>query len=228
VQAVKKSWQGKGRTMYTASVEANYIKLTANPKVDKYPMTTVNDKQLLRKEMRGIRKAFHNEQSVGAAEALSTKLLKLAIFSRKSIVSCFWPIQSEVNTIPLIESLHKDGHEICLPVVIGEAQPLLFRQWTPEVEMLEGAFKAMTPAEASPVLVPEIILSPLLAFDRKGYRLGYGGGFYDRSIEQISKAQSVIVIGLAYSAQEVETVPTETTDQKLDFLITEKEVISFK
>ena len=191
-------------------------------------MSLAEEKQTLRKAMRSVRRQFHLENGEEAAASLLELATSSPLFGGKKTISCFWPIQTEINTVPLIERLVKMGHRVCLPIVVGEAQPLIFREWLPTLEMIEGAFGAMTPPETSPALTPDLILSPLLAFDNLGFRLGYGGGFYDRSIEQIRKNQSLVTVGMAYSVQEVSDVPTETTDQKLDFLITEKEVIEFK
>jgi 5-formyltetrahydrofolate cyclo-ligase len=190
-------------------------------------LNLAEEKQALRKEMRAIRRDFHKASGERASFDLMELVSSSAALKNAEIISCFWPIQTEVNTVPLIHKLYKAGHQICLPIVVGNAQPLIFRQWTPETEMLEGAYKAMTPVESSPQLVPDLILSPLLAFDRNGYRLGYGGGFYDRSIEEIKTTKPLVTAGLAYSVQEVDNVPTEKTDQKLDFLITEKEILEF-
>ena len=191
-------------------------------------MSLATDKQALRKEMRAVRRQFHKDKSETASTQLTETATASKLFRAGQIVSCFWPIQTEVDTVPLIQALHKLGCRICLPIVIGEARPLVFRQWMPDTEMIEGDFGAMTPPESSPILVPDVVLCPLLAFDRQGFRLGYGGGFYDRSIEEIRTLKPVTTAGLAYSVQEVKNVPTEPTDQKLDFLITEKEILEFK
>ena len=103
---------------------------------------------------------------------------------------------------------------------------MVFRRWTPETELVEAAFGVMVPKD-SEVLVPDIIITPLVAFDMQGYRCGYGGGFYDRSFAQIGESKPVRAIGYAYSAQEVMIVPREDTDYRLNVMITEKGILSF-
>jgi 5-formyltetrahydrofolate cyclo-ligase len=111
-----------------------------------------------------------------------------------------------------------------VPVIPGEAQPLVFHRWHPGARMVAGAFGALIPEVAEEV-VPEVLIVPLLAFDRAGFRLGYGGGFYDRTLEGLRARGPVAAIGFAFAAQEVDRVPTEPTDQKLDLIVTERGVI---
>jgi 5-formyltetrahydrofolate cyclo-ligase len=103
---------------------------------------------------------------------------------------------------------------------------LRFREWTPGARMVEGAFKALIPEEGAWV-EPEVLIVPMLAFDARGYRLGYGGGFYDRTLEGLRAKGPVLAVGFAFSAQQVATVPTERTDQRLDAMVTEKGVTVF-
>ena len=111
-----------------------------------------------------------------------------------------------------------------VPVILGKAQPLKFRRWEPDCEMIDGEFGARIPATGEWV-TPEILIVPLVAFDRKGGRLGYGGGFYDRTLELLRAARPTLAIGFAYGAQEAETLPLEPTDQPLDMIVTEAEII---
>ena len=108
-----------------------------------------------------------------------------------------------------------------MPEIVGKGEPLVFREWWPGVEMIDGPFGAAIPKETHELL-PDLLLVPLVAFDRAGWRLGYGGGFYDRTLEKLRSTRCVSAIGLAYSAQEIESVPTEPTDQRLDGLLTEQ------
>ena len=116
---------------------------------------------------------------------------------------------------------------VCVPVVKGRGQPLEFHRWTPQTAMTEGAFKAQIPAVADP-LVPRVLIVPLLAFDRHGYRLGYGGGFYDRTLEELRAEGPCLAIGFAFAGQEVEAVPRDATDQPLDLLVTTEDVIRLR
>jgi 5-formyltetrahydrofolate cyclo-ligase len=137
-------------------------------------------------------------------------------------LSAFWPLEDEFDPRPLIDHFHAAGHPIGLPVVVGRGQPLVFRRWQPGMVLVQGNFRVLTPPPEAPEVTPAVILAPLLAFDAAGYRLGYGGGFYDRTIARLRATGRVLVIGVAYAAQEVPAVPRDATDQKLDWIVTEE------
>jgi len=141
-------------------------------------------------------------------------------------VSAYWPIRSEVNTRPFIEELYRRGATVALPVMTAVRRPLIFRAFAPEDELLKGPFGLSEPSADKIEIVPEIVFAPLAAFDRKGGRLGYGGGIYDATLENLRLRRPVTAIGLAYAFQEADAVPTETYDQKLDYIVTERETIS--
>ncbi len=145
---------------------------------------------------------------------------------KSAIISAYMPIRTEVSPLPAMEAAHMRGYQICVPVVMGKSMPLEFHHWTPDTEMIEGAFGAMIPKDGQ-ILEPDVIITPLLAFDMAGYRLGYGGGFYDRSFEQLSEKKKITAVGYAYSDQELMIVPREETDYRLDKIITEKGLLSF-
>lgn len=135
------------------------------------------------------------------------------------IVSGFWPIRTEIDPRPVLHAL-AETHTICLPVVAGNGLPLVFRRWYPGAAMERGVYGALIPAD--PVeIVPSILIVPLASFDAKGYRLGYGGGFYDRTLERLRRMGPVTAIGFAFSAQKVDAVPRDATDQRLDLIVTE-------
>lgn len=113
-----------------------------------------------------------------------------------------------------------------VPVIMGAGQPLKFREWTPGCALIEGEFGAKIPAEGA-WIEPEILIVPMVAWDRRGFRLGYGGGFYDRTLEGLRAKRPTIAIGFAFAAQELPEVPVEPVDQPLDALVTEKGVIRF-
>ena len=112
-----------------------------------------------------------------------------------------------------------------VPVITGAGQPLLFSRWEPEGEMITGQFGAQIPA-LDDFFEPEIVIVPLVAFDRQGGRLGYGGGFYDRTLEKLRAKRGTLAIGFAFAAQEADGLPLEATDQPLDMIVTETGVIS--
>ena len=121
--------------------------------------------------------------------------------------------------------MHHRGHPIGLPVILSKGQPLLFRRWEPTTELVRGPFRVMTPPSTALEIVPELLLVPLLAFDRAGYRLGYGGGFYDRTIAKLRAAGDALAVGVAFAVLEVPAVPRDATDQPLDWIVTEREAI---
>lgn len=130
----------------------------------------------------------------------------------------YMPMRTEADPQPAMAA--HDG-PVCVPVIPGRGRPLRFREWTPGAAMIAGEFGALIPAEGAWV-EPQVLIVPLLAFDARGYRLGYGGGFYDRTLEALRATGPRLAIGFAFAAQEVEAVPTEATDQKLDLVVTER------
>jgi 5-formyltetrahydrofolate cyclo-ligase len=162
-----------------------------------------------------------------AGEALATRFQAMVQhhLPRAAAVSGYWPLPGELDIRPLLHRIHDAGHPIGLPVVLGKAQPLLFRRWSPGTTLVQGSFRVMTPPEGAPELVPDVLLVPLLAFDQAGYRLGYGGGFYDRTLEkrrrEAHSGHRVVAIGIAFAAQETEDLPRGPFDQPLDWIVTE-------
>ncbi len=113
---------------------------------------------------------------------------------------------------------------VCVPVITAKSQPLAFRDWTSEARMVDGPFGAQVP-EAGEWRVPQVLIVPLVAFDARGFRLGYGGGFYDRTLQGLRARGPVLAVGFAFAAQEMAAVPQEATDQPLDLIVTERGVI---
>ena len=140
-------------------------------------------------------------------------------------VSAFWPLGSEIDTRPLMEVLHAQGHGVGLPVMLARGRPLIFRAWEPGLSLIPGGFGTQIPGPGQPEMRPEVLFVPMLAFDRAGYRLGYGGGFYDRTLAALRAKGSALAVGLAYAGQEVPEVPHGAHDQRLDWIVTESEAI---
>lgn len=140
-------------------------------------------------------------------------------------LSGYMPIRTEIDPVPAMEEAAAHG-PVGVPVIQGKGLPLKFSRWEPGCALKEGPFGAMIP-EVDDVFEPEILIVPLVAFDRSGGRLGYGGGFYDRTLELLRSKRATLAIGFAFAAQEAEALPLEPTDQPLDMVITEREVISF-
>lgn len=141
-------------------------------------------------------------------------------------VSGYWPTSSEIDIRPLMNMLSDRGHPCCMPVVINKQQPMRFRQWTPGVQMVPGRFGIPVPPDTLPEMRPDIVLVPLLAFDRRGMRLGRGGGLYDRTIELLRATGKVIAVGISFSGQEVASVPFDVYDQRIDWIVTESQAFN--
>lgn len=142
---------------------------------------------------------------------------------RGRVLSGYMPMRTEIDPLPAMAA-HQGP--VGVPVIMAKATALRFREWSPGCRLIEGAFKAMIPEEGAWV-EPEVLIVPMLAWDRRGYRLGYGGGFYDRTLEGLRARGPVLAVGFAFSAQEVEAVPTDAFDQRLDAVVTEKGVTVF-
>jgi 5-formyltetrahydrofolate cyclo-ligase len=155
-----------------------------------------------------------------SSRAAMDHFLAARLHTGVEIISGFRPIRTEIDPTPLMETLHAAGHRLCVPVIQGRGLALKFREWHPGAEMIEGPFGALVPA-AGAWLKPRLLITPLLAFDAQGWRLGYGGGFYDRTLERLRAARRTVAAGFAYSAQQVDAVPREPTDQPLDAVVTE-------
>lgn len=137
----------------------------------------------------------------------------------------YMPIRTEIDPLPAMAEAAAHG-PVGVPVIRGAGQPLVFSRWEPDAEMTDGPFGARIPARE--VLVePEILIVPLVAFDARGNRLGYGGGFYDRTLEQLRNRRATLAIGFAFDGQEAAELPLEPTDQPLDMVVTESRVLTF-
>ena len=139
-------------------------------------------------------------------------------------VSGFWPMAEEIDVKPLLAQLHASGHPIGLPVVVKKGEPLIFRQWHPGMALVAGGFGTEVPPHSAPEIEPRVLIVPLLAFDAEGFRLGYGGGFYDRTLDKLRRGSAAdpLAVGVAFSAQHVVRVPRDDFDQPLDWIVTEK------
>ncbi|MEM9716821.1 MAG: 5-formyltetrahydrofolate cyclo-ligase [Pseudomonadota bacterium] len=177
-----------------------------------------------RKQAFAVRKHAFGQ---GLDEAANANLLiALADFPEAEVIAAYMPIRTEVSPLATMTILQGQEKRICVPVITGEGQPLKWAVWTPEAEMVEGAFKARIPNNPE-FVTPDVVIAPLVAFDRNGGRLGYGGGFYDRSLELLRSAKPTPALGFAYSAQELDGLPLEPTDQPLSMMVTEREILRF-
>lgn len=145
------------------------------------------------------------------------------VFGR--IIAGYMPIQTEIDPLPAMRVLAEHG-PVAVPVVTAPAQPLRFDLWSDDAPMVKGAHGALIPAVSRPV-VPDVLIVPLVAYNRAGHRLGYGGGYYDRTLAQLRAEKDVFAVGLAYSGQEMPDFPVARTDAPLNAIVTEREVLTF-
>ena len=173
------------------------------------------------------RRAAAHARATALIPAATERLLAVLGPARPRCVAGYWPIRTEIDPRPALEALHAQGVTLCLPEVTGPARPLRFRRWAPGAEMLPGAYGAAIPADET-AAVPDALILPLAAFDRSGARLGYGGGFYDRTLEALRAEGPALAVGFAFAAQESpEPLPVEPTDAPMDALVTEAETLRF-
>jgi len=185
-------------------------------------MSLVDDKAVMRKQVLARRQTAFE---VGDAMPAVHRLLSLLEPHRGKPVAGYMPMRSEIDPLPAMADLGMEA-EVGVPIIVAKATPLIFHRWSLETEMLDGPFGARVPREATP-MVPQVLIVPLVAFDRFGGRLGYGGGFYDRTLEGLRARAPVYAVGYAWAAQEVERLPQEPTDQPLDALVTDAETLVF-
>jgi len=191
--------------------------------VESVPQT----KSDLRREMIARRDALPADARSEAAEVIAARIFPLSI-PAGATVSGFMPMKTEINPLPLMKKLAEVGVQLALPVTGRRGQPLTMRAWTWGEPLASGVWGIREPKPEAPQVDPDILLVPLLAFDRAGRRLGYGGGFYDLTLAQLRSRKAVIAVGLAFAAQEIASVPTTPRDATLDLVLTEREVIDLR
>ena len=182
-------------------------------------------KTVLRKEMARRRRQAMEGAPDDHAERLVARFGAVPL-PPATIASGYLPIRSELDPRPLMAHLDAAGWRLALPVVTAANSPLIFRAYSFGDSLARGRFDTEVPAEHKQELLPQLLLVPLLAFDRSGYRLGYGGGFYDRTLSGLRAQDNVLAVGVAFSAQEIEQVPRDAMDHRLDWIVTEHEAIA--
>ena len=178
----------------------------------------------LRKTQAKIR-AEQASQASDTAMAIAqeaSRIIAAYHLEKTEIVAGYWPIKTEIDPRPLLAAMADHGLSTALPATPKPETPLIFHQWSDGDPMIDGLYGTSEPHPDAPICDPQVLLVPLLAFDDQGYRLGYGGGFYDRSLATLrAKGGRVLAIGIAYDAQKVTSVPIGPYDAKLDGILTE-------
>jgi 5-formyltetrahydrofolate cyclo-ligase len=182
-------------------------------------------KAALRNEALRRRGALDSSLRESFAARLAEQGLAIARRVGASVVSAFLPIRGEPDTLPLIAALSAHGFHTALPVTVSREAPLIFRRWRPGDPTLQGGMKIREPLASAEALDPDLLFVPLACFDRRGHRIGFGAGHYDRSLAALRAAGRVTAVGVAYSAAQAAEIPDEPHDQRLDFVLTERELI---
>ena len=190
-------------------------------------MNLIQDKRTLRSAMLAWRAGLEEAERRAASDGLLATLRRERPIDAPAVVSGFWPIKEEIDIRPLLIELFNQGCQLALPVVQGKGQPLIFRAWRPGDPLEAGVFGTLQPSAKREVLQPDALIVPLLACDEEGWRLGYGGGFYDRTLAGLRAKNNVTAIGVGFDAQLVPEVPHGPADQRLDWLLTDKRACAF-
>ena len=175
-----------------------------------------------RSELLELRTSFSKEQQHRAGEVVLNEVHSLFQAQGTKIAGFYWPFRGEIEVLPLIHRFLAEGGTAVLPVVVGRSQPLTFRLWTPECRMVAGAFGIPYPAD-SRVLVPDTLVVPLVGYDGRCYRLGYGGGYYDRTLA--AAEPKPLSIGIGFASLRLETIWPQQYDVPMDYVVTEAETI---
>lgn len=186
-------------------------------------MAVAPSKEVIRKEA-ADRRAALKSQIADLSLALAQQFLAQVPVPQNAVVSSYWAIGDEADPQVLESELRRRGHRIVMPRVAGRNQPLDFHLWETGAKLVRGGFGLSEPSRDWPKLNPDVLIVPMLAFDRAGYRVGYGAGYYDRTIRGLRAAKSVTAAGFAFAVQEFPELPHLAHDEKLDWIVTENGV----
>lgn len=184
-----------------------------------------NPKAALRRQALERRKQLAPQTRALLTHRLVQEGVRLAAAWSPAIVSAFHPIREEPDTLALLAALSAHGLTTALPVAAGRGTHLTFRQWRPGDPTRLGAMGIPEPVDSAPVVEPDLLFVPLACFDRRGHRIGYGAGYYDRTLERLRAMKPIHAVGVAYSVCEIAATPYEAHDQTLDAIVTERETI---
>jgi len=188
---------------------------------------TVTEKAELRREAVARRDALPAATRAAAAEVIAARPLPLAI-APGTVVSGFMPMKNEFDCQPMMRKLAGQGAQLALPVIVGRGRPLIMRAWAFGEPLVTGVWGIREPPQQARAIDPDIVLVPLIAFDRAGHRLGFGGGYYDLTLAQLRARKTITAIGMAFATLEVAKIPATDRDARLDLVLTEREVIDLR
>lgn len=186
-----------------------------------------NRKAELRSVALTLRDALPPTMRQAAAEAIAKRPLPVAV-TPGLIVSAFSPMKTEINPLPLLRKFAEAGCRLALPCIAGRGHPLIMRAWDFGAPMESGQWGIREPSADAAEVEPDIVIVPLAAFDRAGHRIGYGAGYYDMTLHKLRSLKKIVAIGIAFAAQEIARVPATERDERLDLVLTEREVINLR
>jgi len=184
-------------------------------------------KESLRAAALAKRDALPAAERQAAAEAIAARGLPVNL-APGVIVSGFMPMKSEINPLPLLHAAADRGARLALPAIDKRGRPLIMRAWAFGDPFKAGQWGIREPVPEAPAVDPDILIVPLACFDRAGHRIGYGAGYYDMTINALRAKKKVTAIGIAFAVQEIPRVPATERDERLDLVLTEREVIDFR
>lgn len=191
------------------------------------PNEIPNEKPALRAAALALRDALPAAERQAAAETVAARGLPVEV-TPGTIVSGFSAMKTEINPVPLMKKVAARGAQLALPCIAGRGNPLIMRAWNFGDPLKAGQWGIREPVPEATAVVPDVFIVPLAAFDRSGHRIGYGAGYYDMTIHAARAVKPVVAIGIAFATQEIPRVPATDRDERLDFVLTEKEVIDFR
>ena len=189
---------------------------------------TSEAKTELRRAALGRRAALPQAARAAFSARLAGEGLKLARRFRPQAASAFYPVRDEPDTLALLALLTGEGVTTALPVTGARGEPLIFRAWRPGDPTIPGQMRIPEPPAAAAALDPDLLFVPLSAFDRRGHRIGYGAGHYDRTLAALRAQKPIVAVGVAYAVAEVAAVPEGPFDQRLDYVLTDRELIEIR
>jgi len=191
-------------------------------------MNPIEAKRTLRSAMLAWRAGLTDEDRRAASAELVEQFRSARPFETPCAVSGFWPMKEELDVRPLMIELFNEGCQLALPVVTGKGKPLVFRAWRPGDPLEQGVFGTLHPPARRQALEPDALIVPLLACDQDGWRLGYGGGYFDRTLRGLRQRRRVTAMGVGFDAQFLsEEVPHGPADERLDWLLTDRRACAF-
>jgi 5-formyltetrahydrofolate cyclo-ligase len=188
-------------------------------------------KRELRLAAMARREAIPAAERISAAQRIAARGLPPDAAARLGpaiTVSGYSPLKSEISPLPLMRCCAEAGATLALPVVVGRGKPLIMRAWSFGAPLASGVWGIRQPTSEAAEVLPDMLIVPMLAFDRNGHRIGYGAGYYDMTIARLRAIKPVLAIGIAFAAQEMAAIPATPHDERLDLVLTEREAIDLR